>query len=589
MKTVPLRWLIVTPFVLLALVSGVIMYFFSTITISNVAASVGEQYLKEVEGRIYERVQDFMAPLSDIVEINLAALSNRPERLDNLTPLAGRFYEQALPYKHMTFISVATVDGRYVNSSQSPFEKELHNISANYVHKSLTMEGFKFDPVTFIGEKIESAPSFSYDPRGRPFYTDAVNSKKIVWSDVAPYYGFSTLGIGLSAPIYSQQGKLLGVTATSIALIELDNYLESLELVKGAYIFLAEDNGALIATSAQDTLYKTADGVTTRVSLMNHSDKVFQAASQHLEKGMKTLNVESQEYLYYLRVIKLKYGKEWKVGVLIPSSYHKAVLSGYIQGTIFITLILFICIGIIGSLIAWYIGKPIERLNQLVGSKNLKSIQQLPHALSGVREINSLSQGMSAMANNLVDVMQNLEEKVAERTSYLQGENESLLENSLTDELTKLYNRRGFKQVFGQALSYAQQHELSFAFVMCDIDHFKYINDQYGHSVGDLALISVADSLRRHLRESLDIVARYGGEEFTLVFLDADVAHVMTKLNNIRAELAANPVVGNQHITMSFGAVYISNNECCSVDELIEQSDKKLYQAKNTGRNKIVI
>ncbi|MEL0638150.1 diguanylate cyclase [Marinomonas sp. TI.3.20] len=589
MKTVPLRWLIVTPFVVLALISGVTMYILSSVTIANIANKVGVQYIKEVEGRIYDRVQDFVAPLTNIMELNINAFSNRPELLDNLTSVAGRFYEQAIPYSQMTFISVATTDGRYVSSSQNPIKKGLHNIAANFVHKPLTMEGFKYDPRIIIGDKIKSDPTFAYDPRVRPFYKLAVKNKQVTWGHIEPYYGFPALGIDLSAPIYDKEGKLLGVTATSVALIELDKYLASLDLVKGAYIFLAEENGDLIATSEKGKLYQTKDGVTTRSNLNSHSNQAFRLASQHLETGMKTLDVEGQKYLYYLRPIALKYGKKWQVGVLIPSSYHESVLASYTQSTVFITLMLFLCIGGVGSLIAWYIGKPIQRLNQVANEKDLKAVQMLPNPLSGVSEINSLSRGLSSMADNLADIMQNLEEKVAERTSYLQGENEHLLENSLTDELTSLYNRRGFNQVFEQALARAQQQEQQLTFVLCDIDHFKRINDKFGHTVGDLALVSVAMNLKKHVRSSLDIVARYGGEEFTLVFLNADIVQVMARLNSIRQSFVDHPVVNDQHITMSFGVVHVDEGGDISAEELVEQADKKLYQAKNTGRDKIII
>jgi hypothetical protein len=168
-KSIPLRWLIITPFVVLALISGVIMYLVSTITISNIANNVGLQYIKEVEHRIYDRVRDFTAPLSSIVDINRNAFSNRPELFNDLTPIAARFYEQAVPYVHMTFISVATVDGRYLASSRDPIGKVQHNIAANFVNKPLTMEGFEYNPTGSIGRKIKKDPTFAYDPRGDHF------------------------------------------------------------------------------------------------------------------------------------------------------------------------------------------------------------------------------------------------------------------------------------------------------------------------------------------------------------------------------------------------------------------------------------
>jgi len=516
---IPLRWLIIIPFVLLTLVSGVVMYFFSTITISNIANDVGEQYIKEVENHINDRVEDFIAPLCHIVEINRDAFTNKPELLKNLTPLATRFYEQGIPYEHITFISVATADGRYLASARDPIGKTQHNIAANFINKPFTMEGFEHDPINYIGPKIETDPTFTYDPRGRPFYQNAESAKAMVWSEIHPYYGQPTLGMGLSVPIYDKKGNILGVTATSVALIELDDYLESLELVNNAYVFLAEENGALIATSDRDALYGKKDGVVTRANLNNHSKSLFQVASQNLKEGSYHLNIEGENYLYHVSPIPFKYGKTWLIGILIPSSYHEGVLTKYTQTTIFITLILFTCIAIIGSTLAWYIGKPIQRLNQAANDNKIESILSLPQPISRIKEINSLSQGLHSMAANLLDILQNLEQKVSERTSYLQNENTNLLENSLTDELTTLYNRRGFNQIFEEALALAKEEKHSLTFVMGDIDYFKKINDKFGHTVGDEALVSVAMNIKKHMRANQDIVARYGGEEFVLVFM----------------------------------------------------------------------
>ena len=588
MKPIPLRWLIITPFVLLALITGVLMYFVSTVTISNIANNVGEQYIKEVENRIDDRVGDFIAPLSDILEINRDAFTNKPELLNNLTPIATRFYEQATPFEHMTFISVATADGRYLASSRDPIGKIQHNIAANFINKPFTMEGFNYHPKKSIGAKIETDPTFSYDPRGRPFYLDALKAQTITWSDIHPYYGRPTLGIGLSVPIYDANGAVLGVTATSVALIELDDYLESLELVDNAYIFLAEENGALIATSSKDALYNITEGTYTRLNLNNHPDPLFKMASQHLKKGSYQLNLDGEAYLYRVSNIKLKYGKTWLIGVLIPSSYHEGILAEYTQTTIFITLSLFACIAIIGSAIAWYIGKPIQQLNKAANDKKIESILLLPQPISRIREICSLNQGLHAMAENLLDILQHLEEKVSERTSHLQDENDNLLENSLTDELTTLYNRRGFNLVFEKAFKSAQNKAHSLTFVLGDIDYFKRINDDFGHTLGDCALVAVAANLKKHTRAAKDIVARYGGEEFALVFMDMETEQVLERLNNIQQEFSTTPVFENQHITMSFGLADLKEHPNASAEALIEIADKRLYKAKNNGRNKIV-
>jgi diguanylate cyclase (GGDEF)-like protein len=564
------------------------MYFVSTITISNIATNVGEQYIKEVENRIHERVQDFTAPLSHILEINRDAFTNKPKLLNNLTPLSTRFYEQAVPYKHMTFISIATADGRYLASARDPIGKVQHNIAANFVNKPLTMEGFEYDPKHHIGTKIEEDPTFSYDPRSRPFYQDAETAKTVTWGGIYPYYGKPTLGIGLSVPIYDPTGKLLGITATSVALIELDDYLKSLELVDSAYVFLAEEDGSLIATSSEGALFDNKEGVYTRANLNSHPNLLFKMASKDLKTGSYSLNIEGENYLYHVSTIMLKYEKKWIIGILIPSSHHKSVLAEYTQTTIFITLFLLACIAIIGSAIAWYIGKPIQRLNQATNDKKIESILLLPQPMSKISEINSLSQGLHSMADNLVDVLQHLEQKVSERTSHLQVENNNLLECSLTDELTTLYNRRGFNLVFEKAFESSQKQGNKLTFIFSVIDFFKNINDTFGHTLGDTALVAVAENLKKHVRSDKDIVARYGGEEFALVFVDMAPEQIIERLHNIQQDFIKHPVFENQHITMSFGLANLEDYPLISAEALIDKADQNLYKAKKSGRNKIV-
>ncbi|MDF2153483.1 diguanylate cyclase [Vibrio sp. CAU 1672] len=439
----------------------------------------------------------------------------------------------------------------------------------------------------FIGNKIQLDPSFSYDPRVRPFFLDAVKAQDVVWSPIHPYFGYPTLGIGLSTPIYSQQGKLLGVTATSLALIELDEYLASIDLVENVYAFIAEEDGALIATSQPDELYQITDGTTTRLTLATHANRVFGKVGQSFVPGAHSIEVDGESYLYQIRPITFGYDKTWIIGVIIPEAHHIELLDEYTYSMAWITLVLFIGIALVGSLVARYIGLPIQQLNVAANNSKLESIQNLPQPISRISEVNSLASGLQSMADDLSDVMHNLEQKVAQRTSDLQEENEGLLEQSHTDELTGLYNRRGFNQVFRQALECAQRHHKSVTFVLCDIDHFKRVNNNYGHNLGDRALAFVADNLKSHVRAE-DIVARYGGEEFALVFVGAEQAQVLARLEKIRHSFAPNPVFGSYHITMSFGVSHLTSVSAVSDKTLINESDKKLYQAKSSGRDKII-
>lgn len=589
MKLVSLRGLIVIPFVLLAALAGTTIYLFSNVTLSNVSDNVGLHYIREVENRVNDRVTAFMAPLSILAELNRDAITHHPEWLDNLDVLAGRFYEQAIPYPYVTFISLATAaDGRYVNSTRDPFGNASHHVATNYTSRPGQLEAFEYDPIHYVGRRIESEPVYeNYDPRTRPFYLDAVRKGDTAWSRITPYYGYQSLGVGLSVPIYDTDRQLLAVMATSVALVSLDSYLQSIELVDDAFVFLAEPNGDLIAASSNDPLYTNVDGVVQRVSLVSHQNPILREAAQQLEPGIHRIEVAGDRYLYNIRPIELPYGQTWLIGVMIPDAYYQNMLSDFSEGLLVMVAMIFISIALVGSLIARFIGVPIMRLNNAVNADSLRQIGALPNSLSHVREIHSLGQGLKGMASELSDILQNLEQKVAQRTSQLKDENEVLLEQSTTDELTGLYNRRGFNVLSEKALQRAEHDHESFALVLCDIDHFKHVNDSLGHSVGDKALHAVAKVLKGHFR-SQDMIARYGGEEFMLVLVGISQQELMERLQNVRQTLSNKPILQEMPITLSFGMTYLASIKDMSLADLIHDVDSKLYQAKNTGRDKII-
>jgi diguanylate cyclase (GGDEF)-like protein len=125
---------------------------------------------------------------------------------------------------------------------------------------------------------------------------------------------------------------------------------------------------------------------------------------------------------------------------------------------------------------------------------------------------------------------------------------------------------------------------------MIDIDHFKHINDSYGHQEGDMALKGIAELLRRRFRQS-DIVARHGGEEFCVVVADSNLAHAKVLFEELRAVIEAHDfVLGTTHqqLTVSIGLAGSHEDDSEDLAALIARADARLYQAKKEGRNRLV-
>ena len=155
------------------------------------------------------------------------------------------------------------------------------------------------------------------------------------------------------------------------------------------------------------------------------------------------------------------------------------------------------------------------------------------------------------------------------------------------DSLSQLLNRRAFSLI-GQALfSASQRYKHSLSVVLLDIDDFKKVNHVHGQSVGDEVIKMVAQTLRDCVRRC-DYVARFGGEEFLLIYPETDLDVTFTLAESIRRDIEALKVPPIERITASIGvSVYRGNENINTIDLLLKQADKALYQAKEHGRNQV--
>jgi diguanylate cyclase (GGDEF)-like protein len=162
---------------------------------------------------------------------------------------------------------------------------------------------------------------------------------------------------------------------------------------------------------------------------------------------------------------------------------------------------------------------------------------------------------------------------------------------SLTDSLTGLHNRRFLHQRLEEELSRSQRHGVPLTCVMLDLDHFKKINDTYGHAVGDNVLRDVASILRRHIRKS-DIAVRYGGEEFVIVLFSSDARSTATVAERVRADVEDHVLKSGDEtfrLTVSVGIASYPEEGIKSADDLLRRADSALYQAKGGGRNMVCV
>jgi two-component system cell cycle response regulator len=178
-------------------------------------------------------------------------------------------------------------------------------------------------------------------------------------------------------------------------------------------------------------------------------------------------------------------------------------------------------------------------------------------------------------------------EKIESLTQQeLYKKNKQLTELSQTDQLTKLYNRRFILKVLNDELYRAKRYKTVFSIILFDIDHFKQVNDVFGHNAGDEVLNDISALVRKIVRTT-DKVSRWGGEEFLILCTETDGKNAKILAEKIRKAVESYNFPIDRQVTISGGVAEYSNED--NISELIEKADEKLYQAKNSGRNKILI
>jgi two-component system, cell cycle response regulator len=165
-----------------------------------------------------------------------------------------------------------------------------------------------------------------------------------------------------------------------------------------------------------------------------------------------------------------------------------------------------------------------------------------------------------------------------------------LYDASVTDALTGAHNREHFDTQLRAELSYARRHNTDVSLVIFDADHFKKVNDTYGHQVGDSVLMQIAQVVQSTVR-SEDVFARYGGEEFALVLRGIDIEGCGAVADRLRERIASQQIQterGPLSVTVSAGCASLSTTQDKTPEGLISAADRRLYGAKHAGRNRVV-
>ena len=242
-----------------------------------------------------------------------------------------------------------------------------------------------------------------------------------------------------------------------------------------------------------------------------------------------------------------------------------------------------------------------QQLLKLIRQSEDARIRSLPVIVMTTAEDNAdkhlaFLNGANDFLNKPVDPLElqarvNVHHRLARTIHELEVSKVALAEQATTDSLTRLKNRRMFYTQAEQNLAVCRRYGKDMSVLLLDIDHFKKVNDTYGHHAGDQVLVRIAQLLTLMVRGG-DTVARFGGEEFAALLPETNRLGAAVMGQRIRAGIEKEEIVveGRQiPVTVSIGIATLAAEEVASIDQLLNIADRRLYLAKNSGRNRICV
>ena len=538
---------------------------------------------------IFIQVDEFISIPLHINEVNLELIENGVVDLNDETECEKFFPGVLKTHKddNLYSISYGTENGEFYGARKNANgEIEImKNNTRTYGHTfyyTLTEE-------MTAGEVVMDAGP--YDPRKRSWYKKAIENQEPVFSPVYKHLILNNLVLSAASPFYDKQGKLQGVLGTHMSISIIDNYLNEIVKAKKAVAVIVEkESGELIGNSLNADNFKILqDGSLKRTTIKEiGSQELIQAYEKFNNTNENNFQIKSENDKHYINIKEYqKEGIDWLVITAVPASLFTSGIYTSMRQTLLVILAALIISLIIYFKVSDKFLKPMVNLIETTEKFSQGDLLQRAVVVRN-DELGEITKSFNKMADTMYALVNNLEEKVQERTLELDETNNELRETvenikylSFHDSLTGLYNRMYFEQ---ELKKIDAKGSLPVSIIFGDVNGLKLTNDIFGHAAGDELLKKSAEILNKVCRKE-DVVARVGGDEFAIILPNTDANAANKIVARIKKELS------KEHIDAIKCSMAMGYDTKTSMDQdlvrTMENAEDGMYKEKTLNQKNV--
>ncbi len=445
LKRVPLRLVLVVPFVVQTFVAVGLTGYFSLRNGQEAVNQVTDQLRNEVTVRIQQHLDNYLTTAETVNQAALDIIRLELAQPEDSTALQRVFWQQIQSFDSINTIQFGSEQGEYIGAGR--LENGTLTIKVADQMTQNAFQTYATDPQGKRTTLLSTKPD--YDPRQRPWYQAAAQTEQMAWSPTYLMFSHRQLGLTLAEPVYDQSGELLGVLGSDILLLEVSEFLQGVKIGRSGQVFILERSGEIVASSKIPEPFvvnrETQD--LERIKAKDSNEIGVKMATQVLWEEFGDLRQINQSVqlelkianeLQFLQVTPFQDGRgiDWLIVVLVPEADFMAQINANTRTTIGL------CLGalggaiILGLLTARWIVRPILQLNQasqaISQSVTSYSNLALPVETNGIHELENLVMAFNQMAQQVKTSMialektnEELEMRVSERTAELKAAKET--------------------------------------------------------------------------------------------------------------------------------------------------------------------